>query len=186
LTRVAVILHERLGHWNRQLRPRLHDRPIRWFESRSRADLDSLLTGLACPVVLIDLGLHPAAGLHDLERVLERAPDARALVLDPEDHDEVAGLARELGATHVASGYVPPPFVASLLARWIELAQRRIERDGWSRTSFPKTETEPWGWLADFLGNTHCLHAIPTPIPRSPVAPSQADGQPPRRIANDL
>ena len=50
-----MILHERLGNWNRQLRLRLHDRPIRWFETRSRADLDGLLTGLACPVVLIDL-----------------------------------------------------------------------------------------------------------------------------------
>ena len=62
LTRVAVILHERLGNWNRQLRPRLHDRPVRWFETRSRADLDGLLIGLACPVVLIDLGRHPSRG----------------------------------------------------------------------------------------------------------------------------
>ena len=42
LTRVAVILHERLGNWIRQLRPRLHDQPVRWFETRSRADLDGL------------------------------------------------------------------------------------------------------------------------------------------------
>ena len=77
----------------------------------------------------------------------------------------MAGLARELGATHVASGFVPPPFVARLLARWIELAQRHIERDGWSRTSFPKTETEPWAWLADFLGDPNTrLNPSLTPI----------------------
>jgi DNA-binding NtrC family response regulator len=147
-----VILHERLGNWNRQLRPRLSDRAIRWFETRSRADLDALLTGLVCPVVLIDLGRHPAAGLKDLERVLQRAPDARALVLDAEANAEVAVLARELGATHVASGSVAPRFVASLLARWVELAKRQVEREGWSRTTFPATETEPWAWLAEFLG----------------------------------
>jgi hypothetical protein len=153
LTRVAVILHERLGNWNRQLRPRLNDRPIRWFETRSRADLDDLLTGLASPVVLIDLGRHPAVGLSDLDHILGRVSDARVLVLDPEAHDGVAGLARELGATHVASGFVPPPVVARLLARWVELARRQIERDGWSRTSYPETEAEPWAWLAEFLGN---------------------------------
>jgi hypothetical protein len=172
LTRVAVILHERLGNWNRQLRPRLLDRPIRWFETRSRADLGSLLTGLACPVVLIDLGRHPAEGLQDLDQVLDRAPDARVLVLDPEAHDHVAKLACELGATHVASGFAPPHFVACLLARWIELAQRHIERDGWSRTSFPETETEPWAWLDDLLGNPQCLHTIAKPTPRRPIAPS--------------
>ncbi|HEX3449879.1 MAG TPA: hypothetical protein VHS97_16615, partial [Isosphaeraceae bacterium] len=86
MKRVAVILHERLGHWNRQLRPRLHDQRIRWFETRSRGDLDNLLIGLSCPVVVIDLGRQPTLGLQDLMRVLERAPDARVLVLDPESH----------------------------------------------------------------------------------------------------
>jgi len=153
LARVAVILHERLGNWVRQLRPRLHDQPVRWFETRSRADLAGVLTGLACPVVLIDLGRQPAAGLMDLDLVLRRASDARALVLDPESHHEAACLARELGATHVISGFVPPPYVAGLLARWIALAERHIERDGWSRTWFPETETNRWGWLDAYLGD---------------------------------
>jgi hypothetical protein len=151
LTRVAVILHERLGHWNRQLRPRLHGRPIRWFETRSRADLDNLLVGLACPVVLVDLGKHAVEGLRDLDLILRRASDARVLVLASEAHEDVAGMARQLGATHVAAGFVPPPVVARLLERWVELAHRQVERSGWSRTTFPPTQTEPWAWLADFL-----------------------------------
>jgi hypothetical protein len=151
LTRVAVILHERLGNWVRQLRPRLHGQPIRWFETRSRADLDVVLTGLASPVVLIDLGNRAVAGLNDLDHILRKAPDARALVLDPEANDGVAAFARELGATYAVSGFVPPPVVADLLTRWVALAVHRIERDGWSRTSFPETETEPWSWLADLL-----------------------------------
>jgi hypothetical protein len=174
-----VILHERLGNWNRQLRPRLHDRPVRWFETRSQADLDQLLTGLACPVVLIDVGRHPVAQLRDLEHLLRRAPDARVLVLDPEAHDHVAEIALELGATHVASGFVPPPFVASLLSRWVLLAQRRLDRDGWSRTSYPETETEPWAWLAEFLGDPHRHVSAPAPTPRTPIAPSPRDDKPP-------
>ena len=94
VTRVAVILHERRGNWARQLRPRLHNQPVRWFETRSRADLTGVLTGLACPVILIDLGRHPAAGLMDLDLVLRLVSDARVLVLDPGSHDEAAGLAR--------------------------------------------------------------------------------------------
>jgi hypothetical protein len=186
LKRVAVILHERLGHWNRQLRPRLHDQRIRWFETRSRGDLDDLLIGLSCPVVLIDLGRQPTMGLQDLMRVLERAPDARVLVLDPESHGEVAGLARELGATHVASGYVPPPFVASLLARWIELARRSIDRTGWSRASFADTATEPWDWLADLLGDPQCIQATSIPAARRSRAARLDDSGLQDGIANRL
>ena len=109
--------------------------------------------------------------------MLERAPDARVLVLDPEFHDEAAGLARELGATHVASGYVPPPFVASLLARWIELAQRSMDRDGWSRASLPDASTEPWAWLADFLGDPRCIQATSTPVIRRSRAPRLIDSE---------
>jgi len=153
LTRVAVILHERLGNWFRQLRPRLHDQPIRWFETRTAADLEGILGGLASPVVLIDVGRHPATGLTVLEQVLLRAPDAWVLVLDPESHAGVADLARELGATHVVSGFVPPPRVAELLGRWIALALEHINKGGWSRTAAPESELKPWRWLADYLGD---------------------------------
>ncbi len=151
LTRVAVILHERLGNWVRQLRPRLQGQPIRWFETRSRGDLDAVLTGLACPVVLIDLSQRATAGLMDLDLVRERVPDAWVLVLDPEGNSGVLELARELGATHAFSGFVPQPVVADLVARWVAAAALRIERVGWSRTSFPDTDNEPWSWLADLL-----------------------------------
>jgi len=185
LARVAVILHERLGNWVRQLRPRLHDQPVRWFETRSRADLAVVLTGLASPVVLIDLARHPAAGLIDLDLVVRRASDARVLVLNPESHHEVAGLARELGATHVVSGFVPPPYVAALLARWIALAERHIERDGWSRSSFPEAPSSRWGWLAAYLGDSDSLDSIPTPSSPGPMAsPADDDGQPPEVVPN--
>ena len=136
-----MILHGCLGKWARQLRPRLHDLPIRLIETRSRADLEAILTGLACPVVLIDPGKHVANGLIDIELVLTKAPDALVLVNNPESNPEVGSLARELGATHVLSGFVPPPHVACLLLRWILLARRQIEHDGWSRTSAPESNS---------------------------------------------
>ena len=37
------------------------------------------------------------------------------------------------------SGFVPPPEVAGLLLRWILLARRQIERDGWSRISYSES-----------------------------------------------
>jgi len=151
LTRVAVILHERLGNWARQLRPRLHLQPVRWYETRSAADLDAVLTGLVSPVVLIDLAHEVAAGLRYLGLVLQRAPDAQVLVLDPGAHDEASGMARELGATYVLAGFAPPPLVADLLARWIALAQSRIGREGWSRVLTPDPVTEPWSWLSEYL-----------------------------------
>jgi hypothetical protein len=135
LTNVPVILHERLGNWARQLRPRLQNLPIRLIETRSRGDLEAILTGLASPVVLIDSGKYVSNGLLDMDLVLTRAPDALVLVNNPESNPEVAALARELGATHVLCGFVPPPDVAGLLLRWIVLARRQIEHGGWSRTS---------------------------------------------------
>jgi hypothetical protein len=151
----------------------LHDKPVRWFETRSRADLDGVLTGLACPIVLIDLGRHPAAALLDLELVVRRASDARVLVLDPESHNEVAGLACELGATHVASGFVPPPVVAALMARWIISAESRIGRDGWSRNAMSDSEMGPWGWLASYLGESDRFAAGPA-LQRGPAASKPA------------
>ena len=133
--RVPLILHERLGNWAGQLRPRLLNLPIRWFETRSRLDLDSVLTGLSCPVVLIDPGKNVANGLVDLEFTKCRSPDSLVLVTNAESDTDVKPLARELGATFVLSGFVPPPEVARLLTHWILLARRQIEHAGWSRLS---------------------------------------------------
>jgi hypothetical protein len=145
----VVVIHERLGSWARQLRPRLRAWPIRWVESRSTADLVCAVSGMACPIVVIGLDHRPRGGLEDLDRALQAAPQALVLVLDPNAHAEVATLARELGATQVCSGVIIPPAVAGLLARWLPLARRRTEDDGWSAARPP--EPEPWNWLASHL-----------------------------------
>ena len=169
--RVTVILHERLGNWNRQLRPRLARQHVRWFESRSTADLGAILVGIAFPVVLIDLARQPVDGLTALDLVRSRAPDARCLVLDPEAKPDLRGLARELGATHVCSGFVPPPVVAGLVDRWITMARHGIESAGWSLTTFPETATEPWSWLADHLLEPVEMTAS-EPVLRPPARPT--------------
>jgi hypothetical protein len=87
------------------------------------------------------------AGLDDLQRVEERAPGARVLVLDPEDHDGLPALARERGATLVLSGFVPPPEVACLVERWVVLACTQTEREGWSRPLVLDQPVDPEGWL---------------------------------------
>jgi hypothetical protein len=102
---------------------------------------------------VVDLGSRPVAGLLGLQTILHRASDARVLVLDPEVHHEAAELARELGATHVIEGSVPPPVVASLLCRWIKLAQTRTDKSGWSKAPIPDSESEPWSWLALYLAD---------------------------------
>jgi hypothetical protein len=147
-----VILHERLGTWAGQLRGRLQDRPVRWYETRSAADLDAALLGVACPVVVIDLGRNLEA-LRDLDRLVQLAPGARTLVLDPEGHEGVPALARELGATEVISGFVPPPEVAGRIDRWIGLASARIDREGWSRPLAVDAPADFESWLETVLND---------------------------------
>ena len=153
MTRMVVILHERLGTWSAQLRPRVQGRPVHWIETRSATDLDKALIGLACPVVLIDLKRNVLEGLSNLDRLMRLFPGTWVLVLDPEAHDGVAELARELGATHVISGFVPPPEVACLIDRWITLAARQTDRAGWSRPVTTDTPLDPEEWLKCMIGN---------------------------------
>ena len=126
---LPVVIHERLGYWARHLRPRLAAWPIRWAETRSGSDLAAAVKGTACPILLIDLGKRPRAGLEDLDRALQAAPRALALVLDPGSHEGVAPLAREIGASHVISGVATPPAVVGLISRWLPLAQRAVETE---------------------------------------------------------
>ena len=152
--RVALVLHERLGKWAAQLRPRLTGRTVRWFETRSASDLRDVLPGLGRPVVLLDLGSRTLEALSDLDQVVNLAPGARVLVLDPGARPEVVALARELGATYVLAGFVPPPAVASLIDRWIGLAVEEQSREGWARPLPVDLLLDPDGWLDDILGGS--------------------------------
>ena len=139
----AVVVHERRGTWARQLRPRLAGWPIRWSETRSAADLEGALAGTPYPILVLDLADRPRAGLEHLCGAALVAPRALTLVLDPGAGDGVALLARELGATHVLSGVVPPPAVAAWVARWLPLARRRAEAEGWTPRRRPRPLPEP-------------------------------------------
>lgn len=132
MTRLPLVIHERLGVWARQLRPRLSSWPVRVVESRSIADLAAAVRLWAAPLVIIDVGKRPRAALEALEATLAAAPAALVLLIDPLCHTEMPLLARELGATHVLTRPVTPPIVSGLLAHWIPLALRRSESEGWS------------------------------------------------------
>ena len=131
---VTVVTHERRGTWARHIRTRLAGAgAIRWVESRSGNDLERAIRGATSPVVLLDVADRPRPVLEDLDRAAQASPAGLFLVLDPADHPGLSALAFELGATLVMAGVVPPPRVAALLLRWLPLARRRAERDGWAR-----------------------------------------------------
>jgi hypothetical protein len=141
MSSTLVVIHERLGVWARQLRPRLAPHvDVRWVETRSTADLEQAVAGSAAPIVVIDLADRTAAMLADLDAAAQLSPGGLFLVLDRQANVEAAALARELGATLVFSGFTPPPRVAALLERWIPLARRRSEADGWARPPEPTPE----------------------------------------------
>ena len=150
---MVLVIHERIGKWARQVRPRLTDRSVRVVQTRSVDDLESALAGagLRCPIVLIDLDRRVRPGLEELERAAIVAPEALILVLDPGDHEGVTLLARELGASHVISGPVTPPVVSDLLLRWLALGQKRNELPGWWGPEAERVEPEPWNWLTPLL-----------------------------------
>lgn len=163
---VLVAIHERRGTWARQLRPRLADgpAPIQWAEARSAGELVAAVAGAACPVVVVDVGARPRGALEAVDAAVRAAPNALVLVLDAADRPEVETLARELGATDVLSGRWPPPAVADRVARWLPLARRRAEADGWSPN--PPLPVPPWEFD----------HPRPEPAPpASPPSPTPHD-----------
>lgn len=133
----TVVTHERRATWARHLRPRLAGPSglaggVRWVESRSGDDLERAVRAAAAPVVVLDVADRPRAMLEDLDRAARASSSALFLVLDPRAHPGVAPLAFELGATLVLPGIVPPPRVSAMVLRWLRLARRRAEVDGWA------------------------------------------------------
>ncbi len=156
---LPVVIHEHQGFWGRQLRPRLASAPVRVIETRSRAELRDGVRRSSCPVLLVVLDDRRAQQLADLASALEVAPKALALVIDPPGTPGLAALARELGATHVFPGPTVPPRVMELLERWIPLARRRAEMDGW----WPPPRLESVVDLPDLPGRLdHASGALPS------------------------
>lgn len=136
--RQVVVIHERLGYWAGQLRARLADRPIRWRESRSAADLLAAVAAAPpWPIVVLDLGRRPRDGLEALAGASVGSAGMLALVLDPESVPGLAPTAMECGASLVLPGFVPPPRVAELVDRWLPLARRRSDAAGLSTADEP-------------------------------------------------
>lgn len=145
--RITTIIHERLGRWARQLRPRLAGRPVRLVETRSVEDLESAAAKSICPLILIAVEARHRASLEALDRARRAAPGGMILVLDAPALLEFARLARELGATHVLPSPVLPPQVLSWLERWTPMAATRAESSGWSEDR--RADPEPWEEFLD-------------------------------------
>ncbi|MDX2036159.1 MAG: hypothetical protein SFX72_05875 [Isosphaeraceae bacterium] len=142
--RSIVIIHERIAHWHRRLRPRFlsWDAELEWAETRSAADLSRRVLGIAHPVILVDAADWPAAALEAVGTARYRSPGASILVLDALDRAGFAPAAREVGATEVISGAVRVSEIFAILVRWTEVARVRTAGAGWSapRPQIP----EPW------------------------------------------
>lgn len=147
----VVVLHERMGAWSRRLRPRLADVPARWFETRSAAELLAAASACTSPVALIEAGSDPAPALGDLALLAASASSPLILFVDPKGRPEVLGTARDLGATLASSGRVTPPEVASLVARWLGLAQRAIAHEGWTRPIPADPARQPAEWVEEVV-----------------------------------
>ena len=139
---VPLVIHERIGNWARQLRPRTAGWPVQVIETRSGPELAAALAARPWPLAVVDLADRPEAALRELAEGLDDLPDALLLVLDPTNAPGAAALARELGATQVTSGFAPPPAVVDLLARWLPIARARAGAAGW--VAEPPRVAEPW------------------------------------------
>ena len=144
-SRITLIIHERLGNWARQLRPRMISPTLKVRETRSAADLALAVQQDRFALVVVDLRSGPAEMLADLNQNREQLADTLTLVLDPDQNPAAATLAQELGVTLVRSGFVSPPDIVRLLEQWALLAQQRINASGWFQ---PQTS----GDLAALLG----------------------------------
>ena len=155
------VLHERSGRWARQLRGRLQHASVRWVESRSRADLLAAIAASHSSIVLIEAGSDPVPTLQDLGAAALSGSAPLVLYLDPENRPDVLQAARELGATLAESGRRPPPEIAGLIARWIGLAGRRIEREGWSRPAPADPSRASTDWIEEVIAEA--VRSAPAP-----------------------
>ena len=153
LSNQLLIIHERIGFWGRQLRPRMSEAGLKIVETRSRDDIDAALasTDDPYPLALMDVGRRPSATLEELDRLKQVAPNAFVLILDAVGHDEIPPTARTLGATHVISGPTIPPDVARLLTRWKRLAGERAFNAGWRDLPAESAKPEPWNWISAMI-----------------------------------
>ena len=129
--KIPCVLHEPTGRWARQLRGRLPNSPVVWRETRTRDELLHALRGTNAAIVILECRRDPLPALQDLTALGGGDAAPLVLFLDPHERRDVLDLANELGAALATSARTPPPEVAALVLRWVDLARRRLEREGW-------------------------------------------------------
>lgn len=117
-----LVVRDSSGWWVDHLAPRLADVPIRVELMAGWGDAD----GEPPAFGLFVLGENLTIGLESLDRFARLRPCPCILALDPLRLPGLPGLARELGATRIISGPVPPPLVATIFRDWAALRRRRI------------------------------------------------------------
>jgi DNA-binding NtrC family response regulator len=144
---LPLVVHEPQTSWGRQLRARGTEWPVRLHETRSLDDLIAALRRAAFGLLLVDAGDRPLAALDHLAHAAPLLGGWLVLFVDAAEDPDRATLARALGATHVVARPVPPPEVAALLRRWVDLALDRRARAGWLADIDPA----PDAWLTELV-----------------------------------
>lgn len=139
---VKLILHERIGRWARQFRPRADAWGVRLIESRSLSDLESALGLSSAPIVIVDFRdrAQPPFDAIVLTRMI--ASNSLILAVIPGAEPHLGMDAVEAGATISRHTTSPLLDTLNLIERWVKLAKSRSETGGWSPDRSPTPE--PW------------------------------------------
>lgn len=141
-----MVIHERLAHWTRQLRPYEGAWSVRLIETRSSDELFEAVSRAGTCVVVARLGDDPAGELGRLHEALTASPGTLCVLHDPLDRPGVQALARELGAAVAWGSEALPPEVVRLLERFTEIIRERRDRGGWFDPAWtvPADDLDAW------------------------------------------
>jgi hypothetical protein len=166
---VLAVVYERKNFWFRHLKARLKSRDVVWRESRMIDDVLKSIFGVSVPLILFARERTPVDFAEELARIRLAASDAIVVAIRKVEPDESTLWPLEFGATEIVRSETPPPFVAELLERRVELARSRIERSGFGvDPSPPLDERSALRGLIDDVKNPAAIDAfLDTIIKRS-------------------
>jgi hypothetical protein len=163
--RVLAVVYERKNFWFRHLKARLKSRDVVWRESRTIDDVLKSIFGVSVPLIFFARERTPVDFAEELARIRLAASDAIVVAIRKVEPDESTLWPLEFGATEIVRSETPPPFVAELLERRVELARSRIKRSGFGvDPSPPLDERSALRSLIDDVKNPAAIDAFLDPM----------------------
>jgi len=113
----AVIVFEKVPHWEAELKRRLADHRLLVRPCRTCRDVLTLAGQAAASVVVIDFDAGAAEGLRILEGLLKFRLASWPIVIGTHDGDPLEWAARDLGAAAFVSGSIGGEGLADICRR---------------------------------------------------------------------